>query len=294
MNNLVPSLESSPIAAAELNAVFSAVLNAPTALEELEQWLATPIPAPKPPSLAPVAAHIEQHDLLIRVQEYLRYYGNPAALRDVSMLDGFFAALDCAPLPVPPAAWVCEIWGGKAHLPQWPSEYAGMIFAELILHFQYNVVQHLRSVAVFKPLFISHQVGTASFDVIDYWCEGFMRGARLGNRPLLAIPDIQALLEPIERFAQGDGLLLALAMAETEYADIQTTIGRNVRAIWECSRNLPDYGVDHSPPMLATPPTPVSPSSPPETHPTPAKPSKPGRNDPCPCGSGRKYKKCCM
>jgi hypothetical protein len=21
---------------------------------------------------------------------------------------------------------------------------------------------------------------------------------------------------------------------------------------------------------------------------------KPGRNDPCPCGSGRKYKKCCL
>ena len=23
------------------------------------------------------------------------------------------------------------------------------------------------------------------------------------------------------------------------------------------------------------------------------KPQKPGRNDPCPCGSGKKYKKCC-
>jgi len=21
---------------------------------------------------------------------------------------------------------------------------------------------------------------------------------------------------------------------------------------------------------------------------------KPGRNDPCPCGSGKKYKKCCL
>ena len=25
----------------------------------------------------------------------------------------------------------------------------------------------------------------------------------------------------------------------------------------------------------------------------PKKASKPGRNDPCPCGSGKKYKKCC-
>lgn len=30
-----------------------------------------------------------------------------------------------------------------------------------------------------------------------------------------------------------------------------------------------------------------------EQHPQPA-PAAPGRNDPCPCGSGRKYKKCCL
>jgi predicted aspartyl protease len=29
-------------------------------------------------------------------------------------------------------------------------------------------------------------------------------------------------------------------------------------------------------------------------HPTPVIPAKVGRNDPCPCGSGRKYKKCCL
>ena len=27
---------------------------------------------------------------------------------------------------------------------------------------------------------------------------------------------------------------------------------------------------------------------------TEAKQPKPGRNDPCPCGSGKKYKKCCL
>jgi hypothetical protein len=36
------------------------------------------------------------------------------------------------------------------------------------------------------------------------------------------------------------------------------------------------------PPSQAAPPTPVRQAQP-----------KPGRNDPCPCGSGKKYKKCC-
>jgi preprotein translocase subunit SecA len=31
-----------------------------------------------------------------------------------------------------------------------------------------------------------------------------------------------------------------------------------------------------------------------ENVPQPAKSDKIGRNDPCPCGSGKKYKKCCM
>ena len=30
-----------------------------------------------------------------------------------------------------------------------------------------------------------------------------------------------------------------------------------------------------------------------EPEPEPAVTGKPGRNDPCPCGSGKKYKKCC-
>lgn len=30
-----------------------------------------------------------------------------------------------------------------------------------------------------------------------------------------------------------------------------------------------------------------------DLHPEPARPTKIGRNDPCPCGSGKKFKKCC-
>ena len=30
-----------------------------------------------------------------------------------------------------------------------------------------------------------------------------------------------------------------------------------------------------------------------QSSPHPATPKKPGRNDPCPCGSGKKFKKCC-
>ena len=263
----------------------SPVMNLPPVASDLDEFLAMPVALPRPPSLAPIAANIEQHELLVRVQEYLRYYGGEQAIKDVSMLDGFFAALDCAPLPVPPAQWVCAIWGGKDYLPQWPSEYAGMIFAELILHFQYNVVQHLRSAAVFKPLFIAHQVGEQGFDVIDYWCEGFMLGANLGKRSVLSLPEAATLLAPIARFAQGDGLYQALIMDEAAYVAAKQHIGQQVRLIWETSRHLPDYGVDNVPIDSIVAPVLTD---------TQSKVHKLGRNDLCPCGSGRKYKKCCM
>ncbi|EMF0406572.1 SEC-C domain-containing protein [Enterococcus durans] len=32
----------------------------------------------------------------------------------------------------------------------------------------------------------------------------------------------------------------------------------------------------------------------PDTPRTQTKPEKVGRNSPCPCGSGKKYKKCCL
>lgn len=44
----------------------------------------------------------------------------------------------------------------------------------------------------------------------------------------------------------------------------------------------------------ATPPPPEAEMEPPEEKPQPVTvPARPGRNDPCPCGSGKKYKKCC-
>ncbi|MDH7569167.1 MAG: SEC-C metal-binding domain-containing protein, partial [Armatimonadota bacterium] len=45
-------------------------------------------------------------------------------------------------------------------------------------------------------------------------------------------------------------------------------------------------------PSLA-PPLPRAAAAQPTRNATPPTPVAPGRNDPCPCGSGRKYKRCC-
>ena len=74
-------------------------------------------------------------------------------------------------------------------------------------------------------------------------------------------------------------------MDEAAYVAAKQHIGQQVRLIWETSRHLPDYGVDNVPIDSIVAPVLTD---------TQSKVHKLGRNDLCPCGSGRKYKKCCM
>lgn len=50
-----------------------------------------------------------------------------------------------------------------------------------------------------------------------------------------------------------------------------------------------------APPMMPPPaPATPAPAAAPSRPPYPGPPGRPGRNDPCPCGSGLKYKRCCL
>ncbi|MDB3958414.1 SEC-C metal-binding domain-containing protein, partial [Opitutales bacterium] len=52
-------------------------------------------------------------------------------------------------------------------------------------------------------------------------------------------------------------------------------------------------GFDRFSAPSASAPPPSAPSAPPVATPVVRDAPKVGRNDPCPCGSGKKYKKCC-
>lgn len=240
------------------------------AQDELAQLLASDREPAKPPALTALPNHMTAEELFGRIQQFLEYYRTRNSMPDLSMLDGFFAALACAPAPVAPSVWMPEIWGGE--IPAWPDKRAERIFASLILRFQHGVMQHLQSDKEFKPLFLAYGEGDACFEVVDYWCEGFMLGAGLGMRPLRNLPGVAGLMEPISLFAQGDGLIKSVEMPEEEFEGHKQQIAPNVRAIWTLSHGRADFG---STTLMRTD-------------------AKVGRNDPCPCGSGRKFKKCCL
>lgn len=82
-----------------------------------------------------------EHDLnkgvdpvYVCIDRYLLLYGSDAAISGVSELDGFFAALACAPLAISAPTWLPAMWGGDQHMPKWKHERELREFTTALLH----------------------------------------------------------------------------------------------------------------------------------------------------------------
>lgn len=202
---------------------------------------------------------------------YLQRYGSDESVLDVSELDGFFAALACAPVSIMPSTWMPALWGGETHLPEWENESDLMEFTDALYH-HYNYVMGDFNANDYEPLFLHSTRVVTDVMVVDHWCEGFLRGLELWD----AIkPEDNLLLEqwiaPIRFFGSEVGDVQRVEMTEEEIVEMQQRIQPNVisirRHFFKPVKRANTTVVNISP--------------------------KVGRNDPCPCGSGKKHKKCC-
>jgi uncharacterized protein len=109
--------------------------------------------------------------------------------------------------------------------------------------------------------------------VVDGWCHGYMRAIALDLEGWgQGDPDVRELLAPIGLFGTEPGWKELKQMNEVEVA-------RQRDAIPEAARNVYRFGLSRRAPAAA----PLRRESP-----------KVGRNEPCPCGSGKKFKHCCL
>ncbi|CDL30741.1 FIG00637942: hypothetical protein [Enterobacter hormaechei] len=124
----------------------------------------------------------------------------------------------------------------------------------------------------FEPLFGYNDVDGQSYTVVEEWCYGYMRG--------VALTDWSSLPEALE----ADLAVIALhgteensekldALTEEEYM-------ASIESIQPAALRLYNYWV-------------ANPQQPEAKKPI-VNGSKVGRNDPCPCGSGKKFKSCCL
>lgn len=186
-----------------------------------------------------------------------------AAIHDVSTLEGWLTAIATAATPPAEAEWLAQVW---------PMAAADADSAErqratslVLRHFHHLRAWLTKDAASFEPIFhCGPEWGIAA------WCQGFMAGMELdaaGWAPLRAAqPDWFA---PMRELAASEGREPAMPDEETE--QWMDAVAPAIIAI-HGTRPAQQGGAGR-PAQRATP--------------------KVGRNDPCPCGSGKKYKKCC-
>lgn len=193
---------------------------------------------------------------------------------DVSTLDGLLTAVVSGPVMVPPSIWLPALWGDFE--PEWndKAEFED-IFHLLIRHMNSIANTLMQQPEDFEPLYFCREVEGETYLIVDEWCEGYMIGMSLADTVWLdGGEEINKLLAPILAFTSATEWK-GHDRPEEDVRQLQLLVAPTARAVhgfWLARREpmqSPELTVHRSEP-------------------------KPGRNDPCPCGSGKKYKRCCL
>ena len=209
-----------------------------------------------------------------RVDDDADFEGKDEGVLNVSDLDGFLTAVVSGPRTIPPSEWMPQVWGDFP--PAWKDEKA----FEKVMHL---LMRHMNSIAAllieqpedFEPIFSEDFAEGETYIIVDDWCEGYMRGVALAAEDWeKETAAMTILLAPVMAF-QGENAFTTYEKFSGEVIDnLQYAITPNVREIhdfWLARRT------GEEPAALFS-------SDQPKT----------GRNDPCPCGSGKKFKQCCL
>jgi uncharacterized protein len=196
----------------------------------------------------------------------------PETTLSFEALDGFFTALVIGPAMVPPSEYLPEIWGtpdGKG--PEWDSlEQAEYVLALLMRHWNAIVARRMAGVPFPSAMEVHADDAVRGFD----WVNGFEAGIALREdawSPLFENRRGAELVWAVLDLAAPTGLQNAKPISTLRRKQILDQLPTLLQRI-------SDYWKD---PRAALPAA------------QPVRSIKVGRNDPCPCGSGKKYKKCC-
>lgn len=202
---------------------------------------------------------------------------------DVSELDGFLTAVVSGPNAIPPTEWLPALWGD--YPPKWKSDPEFMDVVSIIIRHMNAIAECLmESPQNYEPLFLENTVGEKTYDIVDEWCHGYTMGIALDAEAWMdSGTEMTGLISPILSFGHGVMDDALEKMSDDEIVDMQQLIAPNARAIhaYWLARRFESDGT--ATPVLI-----------PMGRTAPASAPRVGRNDPCPCGSGKKFKKCCL
>lgn len=199
----------------------------------------------------------------------------------LDMLDGFMHALAIGPQTVMPSRWLPKVWG-QAEGPLPPAESldeANHWLGLLMRHFNSIVAGYERNPPIIEPCWSSTRYGDdGELDDAETWAHGFIQAVELSRaawQELLDDPGGQRWYQPIgllgedDFSADQDELTRTPAQRAALAGQIEDSLA-HIHAFWLPLRQA------------------VA-----EREQAQRMGRKVGRNEPCPCGSGNKFKKCC-
>jgi uncharacterized protein len=199
---------------------------------------------------------------------------------NVEQLDGFFAALIAGPETVMPGEYNREVFGGEMGE---TCEFSSLDEAREILGL---MMRHWNTIAgtlfkgdVYVPLLLEDENGVAHG---NDWAHGFMRGMHMRHDGWAELMDDE----------EHGGCLVPMMMLYHEHDEDpkmrpqpispekrEEVIVHMAAAVVAAYRYFRSHRQAHVDTTFTPEPGRNAP--------------KVGRNDPCPCGSGKKYKRCC-
>lgn len=206
------------------------------------------------------------------IRYFLNLYGAPQSMRNLAEFDGFVLGVVLAPTLVLPSRWLPAIWDPESFCvdPVWDDEEEARLFHGAVMNWYNGIIRRLDDES-YSPPFEPRARPRVPTDDEKGWSRGLLSSVLVWESGAAeASPHHQALMaaalhlaNPTEETRERDLIQvehIVRAAVMTQRARIQDADLEGDLGFGTYQREAP----------------------------------KVGRNDPCPCGSGRKYKRCCM
>lgn len=215
---------------------------------------------------------------------WLTFMSSPAAPKAAMSpleLDGYLTAIIVCPQPPPilPSRWLAGLWGGEDPVFD-NDEQIKAVLGAVMEHYNAVIANIDRSlkrleaegISDYRPMFLSGD-GKPTRDAVRSWVRGFWKAMALTPEAWRALAEderTQVLIEPFVGFfeVEDDEPLEVPDDVDVILDEGAAAIPRAITVLRKLAQ------IRHRPAAQA-------------------RRGKIGRNDSCPCGSGKKYKRCC-
>ena len=222
---------------------------------------------------------------LEELEKFLMSENRADGTMTLDMVDGYLTAIVVGPRTILPSEWMPRVWGdSEDDAPEFESVEQAQRITELLMRHMNGIIWDMQDDPdAFEPLLFTTKYEDDPREYLDgeFWTYGFLDGVDLCRKdwqPLYDDAVGQRALEPMYLLGEDvvnegeDKLILSPEQRE----DITKEIAESVAAIYrfwlprrkEQHERLVGEAVKRTEPKV-------------------------GRNDVCPCGSGKKFKKCC-